>query len=357
LKVLFLARDDDFDFHQDLVVHGLADVLGAENLLVHPHVERYHMPPPSRLKHVAMSYPNLPRTAGAPLAELAAEADVAIVGSLRTTALDGLRSIVELGFDKPRAVLDGLDDPYVRRAVEFVDLYFKRETLLHTTRLRLRFPVRHAYYALRRHPQLRHEFRRQVAVARLGTPKLVPLPFGVVPIDFPRGEARTYDVAFLGAATHPLRAQVVEEVRALREEGFSVLVPDDPLSEEDRFRWRERLTWSEYMRALSSSRISLSVRGDGFDTYRYWEIPYAGSMLLSETPRTVIPDNFVGGVEAVFAEPGQLVATARRLLETDAPERIAAAGHEKLLAKHLSRHRAQTVLDHLAAKNAPRKVV
>ena len=103
------------------------------------------------------------------------------------------------------------------------------------------------------------------------------------------------------------------------------------------------------MRLLSASKIAISVRGDGFDTYRYWEIPFAGSLLLAETPRTVIPDNFVDGVEAVFAEPGRLVAAARRLLSSDRIGEIAAAGHEKLMARHLSRHRAQTVLDHLAA--------
>ena len=103
------------------------------------------------------------------------------------------------------------------------------------------------------------------------------------------------------------------------------------------------------MRVLSSSRIAISVRGDGFDTYRYWEIPYAGAMLLSETPRTVIPDNFVDGAEAVFAEPKQLAAEARRLLESDGVESIAAAGRAKLMDKHLSRHRAEVVLERLAS--------
>jgi spore maturation protein CgeB len=37
------------------------------------------------------------------------------------------------------------------------------------------------------------------------------------------------------------------------------------------------------------------------------------------------------------------------LLASEALEEIAAAGHEKLLARHLSRHRAETVLERLAA--------
>ncbi len=109
------------------------------------------------------------------------------------------------------------------------------------------------------------------------------------------------------------------------------------------------------MEELSASRVAISVRGNGFDTYRYWEIPYAGSLLLAETPRTVIPDNFVDGVEAVFAEPGELASVARRLARSDAIEDIAAAGHEKLLRKHLSRHRAETVLERLEPLVARRR--
>ncbi len=351
VRVLFLAYDRALDFHQDLVCHGLAELLGPENLLVYPRVERYHVPPSDDLKHIAMSYPNLPPAPDAELEDLAAEADALVVGSPRGTALKSLSAVVERGFDKPRAALDGLDDPYVRALIRHVDVYFKRETLRHTARLRLKFPARTLYWSIRPHEMWNkaNPLRRQVAVARAGLPKLVPLPFAAVPIGVPRAERRTYDVAFLGAATHPLRARVVEELRALGEEGYDVLVPGVPLREEDRYMWDVRLPWVRYMHLLSSSKIAISVRGDGFDTYRYWEIPYAGALLLAETPQTVIPDNFVDGIEAVFAEPEQLGAAARRLLESDEVERIAAAGQAKLMARHLSRHRAQTVLEHLAS--------
>ena len=102
------------------------------------------------------------------------------------------------------------------------------------------------------------------------------------------------------------------------------------------------------MRLLGSSRICLNVRGFGYDTFRYWEIPYAGSLLLSEPPRTVIPNNFVDGVEAVFGPASKLDRIAKRLLEGDT-ETIAEAGRRKLLEFHTSTARAQVVLDHLEA--------
>jgi hypothetical protein len=321
--------------------------LGPENVLVHPRIERHHRAPPDDLQHLAMMYLNLPEAPDAALEELAAEADAVVVGCLRGTALKGLETIIGLGVDKPRAALDGLDDYYVRAAIRSVDLYFKRETLTRSARLRLKFPLRRLYYSVRPHDMWSTELRRQIAVARLGVDKLVPLPFAVIPIGFPAAKTRTDDVTFLGAATHPLRAKLVEDLRAMKADGYSVRVPEDPLTEADRYRFDVRLPWSRYMEALSSSKVAISVRGNGFDTYRYWEIPYARTMLLAETPRTVIPDNFVDGVEAVFADPGQLGAAARRVLASDHVEEIAAAGHAKLMGKHLSRHRAETVLERL----------
>ena len=108
------------------------------------------------------------------------------------------------------------------------------------------------------------------------------------------------------------------------------------------------LPWADYMRLLSRSRIGVSVRGLGYDTYRYWEIPYAGTLLLAETPQTVIPDNFVDGREAVFAPVERLAERARELLDGDTRE-IADAGRRKLLASHTSVQRAGTVLKRIEA--------
>jgi hypothetical protein len=108
------------------------------------------------------------------------------------------------------------------------------------------------------------------------------------------------------------------------------------------------LPWADYMRLLSRSKIGVSVRGLGYDTYRYWEIPYAGALLLAETPQTVIHDNFVAGREAVFAPVEQLPQRARELLAEDT-RAIADAGRRKLLASHTSVQRATAVLERVEA--------
>src|SRR6185436_11915640 len=107
MKILFLAYEQP-DLLQDLLCHGLAEVLGPENVLVHPRIERYHSPAPPDYKHNAMSYLNLPRAPVGTLDDLAADADAVVVGSPRGSSLAGLRAIEKLGLDKPRAAIDGL---------------------------------------------------------------------------------------------------------------------------------------------------------------------------------------------------------------------------------------------------------
>ena len=144
-------------------------------------------------------------------------------------------------------------------------------------------------------------------------------------------------MTFLARPTSPERAAVIDALRDLERDGAVVRTAPE-----------SGAPWHEYFALLARSRIGVSVRGLGYDTYRYWEIPYAGTLLLAETPQTVIPHNFEDGREAVFAPVERLAERARELLDGDTRE-IAEAGRRKLLASHTSVHRAQTVLRHIEA--------
>jgi hypothetical protein len=235
----------------------------------------------------------------------------------------------------PMAFVDGEDDPYVRAIAGDVDHYFKRETLRRALRLRARMPARRLYHRRRYPERWGDPLRREIAVATARSRAVVPLPFGIVDTGFePRGE-KDVDVAFLASPTSPERARVAAELRELERDGAVV----ESATAAD-------LPWGDYIELLSRSRIAVSVRGLGYDTYRYWEIPYAGALLLSEPPRTVIPGNFVDGREAVFAPVERLAERARELLGRNT-RTIADAGRQKLLERHTSVHRAQTVLERL----------
>jgi hypothetical protein len=333
VRLLFLAGRDP-DYLQDALFHGLVALLGADNVVEYPENARFHggLLADPRLPMLSFDFP---RVARGDLRELVASADAIVIASLRDSVVAEVRQVLELRGSIPTVFVDGEDDPYVRGIASRVDLYFKRETLRRSIRLRARMPARRLYHRRRYPERWRDPLRREIAVARPGA--VVPLPFGIVDVDFvPRAE-RDVDIAFLASPTSPERVDVAGALRELER--------DDAVVQS---ATAANLPWTDYIELLSRSRIAVSVRGLGFDTYRYWEIPYAGALLLSETPRTVIPDNFVDGREAIFAPVERLAERARELLSQDTSA-VAEAGREKLLARHTSVQRAATVLERLQA--------
>jgi hypothetical protein len=335
VKILFLA-DAQPDYLQDIVFDGIVRVLGHENVFDFPPLDRYHAVDLPEDRHPTW-YFAVPGGRSAPLAELAADADAIVVGSVRPGIVAHVRRLLDLRTGKPIAYLDGEDDPFVRSIAREVDVYCKRETLARPWPARFRMTVAPD----RRTRRLRKRadpLAELIGVARPRAARILPLPLGIVDVGFVPAQAKRYDICFLYGLSNQRRVATARALRALRAEGWRVCVPDE--------RPSVRLPWSVYMRVLSQSRIGVSVRGFGYDTYRYWEVPYADTLLLAERPRTIIPDNFIDGVEAVFAPCTRMAAVARQLLSRDVSE-IANRGRGKLLRKHTSVQRALAVLEAL----------
>lgn len=111
----------------------------------------------------------------------------------------------------------------------------------------------------------------------------------------------------------------------------------------------------DYNAQLARAQVGLGLFGYGFDTVRYWEIPAHGAMLLSEALPLRIPHPFEEGVHAVH------FTTTQELLERvdyytahpDEAARVAAAGHEHLLAHHTSKARARQLLGWIRSLGGP----
>ena len=337
VRITFLANPVH-DYLQDTVFHGLVSLLGPENVVEFPRLDRYHSPPPDDALHPDLWFefpePRRPRT----FANAVRSSDAVVIGSLRSGIRALVGDLLAMRHRPPVVFLDGEDDFFVLGVRRHVDLYFKREIVLPGTASRAREVLRRAHRAARKHREHRDPLADPVSVARVGDRRLRPLTFGWLGPTLER-RAVDYDVAFLVGPTSPVRIAVQRDLRQLAAEGVRVRLLEPG----------ERLGWHEYMQVLAHSRIGVSIRGGGFDTRRYWEVPAAGAMLLSETPRIVIPSNFVNGREAVMSPPSRLVARIPELLEADI-ESIAAAGRRRLEAAHLSVHRARTVLDALAER-------
>ena len=163
---------------------------------------------------------------------------------------------------------------------------------------------------------------------------LWPLPMAAPPRAMLAADVpRDIDLSFVVRRTDVFRALCAE---ALLQKGFCVLLGADLP--------REQFCW-----LLNRSKIAVSVRGSGWDTFRYWEIPYHGALLLSQRLPILIPDNFVDGTSAAFFDsPEEMVEKAQDLLTHPATlARIASAGRRLALEKHTAGARARYVLEKL----------
>jgi len=285
------------DFQIDIVADGLIRLLGKEN--VHLDYNR-RVAPDSRYSQLMMGfqYPN----------SFELEAADILVTSVRTPIAVPRTWRQKTGKAKI-AVMDGEDDPNLRNNVREAAVYFKREYLKGT-----------AYPA-----------------------NVVPLPFAAIPEEIPPQGNPPIPVFWCGMVRNQIRMDVTE---ALRQMGFKI--------EEGRHENTMTvggLTGKKgYNERLVRSLVGISARGAGWDTYRYWEIPWFAAVLMSHRLGIVIPKDFVDGKEAVFFNDARDMKTKLAGLLKDEPrlKEIAAAGARAVRERHMSIHRAQRVLDALA---------
>lgn len=275
------------DYLIDIVGDGFLRLLGRENVHLDFNTTNAHSTVHSQL-YIGFSTPN---------AFPIYDAEYLVV-SVRTP-VDRIVDWVKRTSRAKVAVVDGEDDGIIRSNNERKSFrYFKRE-----------------FY-----PGTKYE------------PSVRPLPMASIPEAIPEAE-RTKPVFMMGKYTHPDRKPIWA---AMTELGF-------PVS-------KDIYSKAVYNKELASSLIGVSARGVGWDTYRYWETPYFGALLMSQRPGIEIPGNFREDDEAIYyGTPAELKKKVQALL-SDRPrlDRIAAAGKKAAHERHLSTHRAATILRELA---------
>lgn len=175
-------------------------------------------------------------------------------------------------------------------------------------------------------------FKREYLIGRYYDSKIQPLPFAVIPEAFPPPAARS-GVFFRNRQNDPVRVAIVGILNRM---GYPV--PTDMVNKET------------YNEALSRALVGVSARGAGWDTYRYWEVPFFGALLFTQRLGIVIPDDYRDGLEAIsFQGAADFEEGLRRVLSD--PSRlnaIAENGNRAAHERHLSIHRAQRILNALA---------
>jgi hypothetical protein len=94
---------------------------------------------------------------------------------------------------------------------------------------------------------------------------------------------------------------------------------------------------------LSHSKASISLRGYGMDTFRYWEIPSFGSLLMSPDIPLLIPNNFKDGESAIFFKSKEELKQKfiKYVVKSDEWKEIAKTGYEHHKKYHIPKERVK----------------
>ncbi len=186
-------------------------------------------------------------------------------------------------------------------------------------------------------------FKRELAVGEK-TDGVFPLPFSAsathVPALDPQSDKK-YQVAFWAVESSETRKNAFQILKGRYD------CDRNGTRSGQTFR-KYSLREAAYFEALNRTRVSLSFRGEGFDTLRFWEIPLCGSLLLSENPIIQIPDPFTQGKNAVFCKNDLSDLTSlidHYLANPKEAAQIAVEGQAHVLKYHTHRRRAEYILD------------
>lgn len=363
MKILYLTLPGP-DHLTDQIYTGLQTLLGADNVVDFPSKPFYHDP-----RYKVWFLPQAParaRSAEEVLTLLERREFAFVCLAARPIAYETLASLWGKAPFPPIVLLDGEEDTRIRH--DFlsrypVALYFKRDYVWGTRGRVVDFVS--AARSFRWNRELFHRTR--------------PLPLGVALTTIPRnrGLSKDLDISYTGRASHRHRNVAVTLLRAARDLRFEGGVYRDPgdrtykLKAGRTERLKDKLLpdralpppyevsklapnpdatgRSPYFDQIYRSKVALCVRGGGFtQPIRYYEIVACRTLLLSDVPYAVIPNNFEHQRHAVFFRRDfrDLVELARYYAQHNAErEAMVEAGYQHLLKHHTCERRAEYFLE------------
>ena len=355
MRILFLTSDH-LDYVSDPLYVGLSRVLGEGQVVEYPYKAGFH--DVGLVPWYLVPSSGRPWTREEILDRLREKHfDLVCLASFRKECLDQCAELYRQVPFPPMVFIDGSDAPQIRYDVlaRFpIAIYFKREYPC-TVKRRLSRLLRVAdLFRIRQH----------------GTQRIVPMPMSLVLETIPTLSCRKqFDVSYTGRASHERRIRAFRILSAMSGPSFSGNIYASPGDRKYKLRAGsiKRLMTKifnnslveetelikkkspyEYCKEIASSRIAVCIRGGGWLTPRYFEIPAMGTLLLCERPAIEIPDNFEHRKHAVFCKNDlsdleDLVL--HYLRENDERERIAEAGRKHFLKYHTCERRAEYFRD------------
>lgn len=322
MKILYI-NTASADYVQDLTYSGLVKTFGYQNVIDYKWNMKYHIPYkkyPKNLGYTKHSFFSFFRSSDFK------QIDLVFVGSSKPEAFHTYLEIVDkIPANVPVVFIDGGDREEIG-----MDLHVYGEEGLYEKALSKR--------------AFDYIFKREYFADKTYAPNVAPLPMSFNLDRHPRlPYGYKYDVSFWAVESHPLRTEVLKRLENrydCRQNGTT---------RNQKFSQYKR-KGSFYLQELSSCKITINVRGGGWDTMRYWEVPAVGGFMLSQKPGIVIPNNFEHEKETVFFQDdlSDLTDLCDYYLKNDVKrERIANAGLQKVREFHTDEKRVAYILNTL----------
>ncbi|MCK9546752.1 MAG: glycosyltransferase [Sulfurospirillaceae bacterium] len=323
MKILYI-NTSRFDYVQDLTYSGLVKKLGFDNVIDFKWNKKYHLP-----------YTKYPKNNGYIKDSFFKSIfrridfkkfDYVFIGSCKVRTFETYLEIAKkIPKTTPIVFIDGEDGCEIAYD------------------LRVRFKSPELYQKAIEIRPFDFIFKREYLTGREYEKNVFPLPmcFNLDRLPASLPTKFKYDFSFWAVESDPIRIKALN----ILENEFDC--KNNGTCRNQKFSKYKR-KGEFYLQELASCKITLNLRGGGWDTMRYWEVPAVGAFMLSQKPKIVIPNNFKHERDTVFIKDdlSDLIDLGKYYLKNESKrEEIAKNGYQKLLKYHTDIKRAEYILN------------
>jgi len=192
-------------------------------------------------------------------------------------------------------------------------------------------------------------FQRETDGTQYGIPLPMSMPEEILlEISEFKHEPKRYSIGFIGSLSDQegYREKIVHSLMKHFPDGLFKL---SGIASQVEQSPQGRLGKKAYYQSLQQCEMLLTLRGAGFDTFRYWEHMACHAVSLVEKMPLFVPYAFKHDVhQQVFSSEKQLITQVESLLSNKQRlQEIMTAAREKLIKSHLTIHRAKYLIDRL----------
>ncbi len=334
MKILFI-NSRKFDYAQDLTFSGLAAVLGRHSIRDLPFNFTYHLnfkPYPKNLGGAGFSATDIYRAS-----EIRPDnCDFVFLGSLKPDALEVyLKVLPEIPKSTPIVLIEGGDHEAIGG-----DAY--------------RLKCGHLWEEAIRQRPFDFIFKREFLKDTKYADNVRPLPFSMNFSALKVQPSRVFDkdVSFWAVESHPIRTQGLDLLKGQFDCDRNGTSKNQVFKN---YKYKGR----RYHEELAKCKIVLSLRGGGWDTLRYWEVPALGPLLVSQKLNIEIPNDFEHKKHVIFCQDdlSDLIDICRYYLQHESERlKISTAAYAHLKKYHSHTARANYIVENLIRAFSPGKL-